>query len=112
MLKHADVIPIFKTGSSTDINNYRPISILPLLSKIFEKCIYSRLVGFMDRYHLININQYGFQKSKSTTDAILNFVDFIYGQLDRKNHIFGISIDLRKAFDCVCHEILLRKLSR
>lgn len=109
-LKHALVIPVYKSGSEYEVNNYRPISILPLFSKIFEKCISSRLSCFLSRFNIISENQFGFQKSKSTTDAILNFVEEIYQVLNDKKHALGISIDLRKAFDTVRHDILLRKL--
>ena len=112
LLKQATVVPIHKCGQEDIVNNYRPISILPMLSKIFEKCVNTRLSSYLSRYNVISGSQYGFQKSKCTTDAVLNFVENAYGALNNKNHVFGVSIDLRKAFDTVNHNILLNKLGR
>jgi len=111
-LKLATVVPVHKAGSETDINNYRPISVLPLLSKIFERCFCNRLVQFLNSQGVISANQFGFQKSKNTTDAILNFIEGVYDDLNCRKHVLGVSIDLRKAFDTVCHDILLRKLEK
>ena len=107
ILKNASVIPIYKSGSSTDVNNYRPISILPLLSKIFEKCVNIRVVNYLEKYNILSINQFGFRKSKNTTDAVSSFIEYVYRALNSKEHVLGISIDLRKAFDTVNHEILI-----
>lgn len=110
VLKNAVVTPILKSGSPSVLNNYRPISVLPLLSKIFEKCIATRLVNYMQKYDMISSKQFGFQKRKNTTDAVVDFVESIYKSLNEKKHVLGITIDLMKAFDMVNHEILLRKL--
>ena len=109
-LKLAEVIPIFKGGDTTDKSNYRPISILPLFSKLFEKCMAARLVKFFSKYNLLSSDQYGFQKNKNTSDALLNFLNFVYDGLNCENHIISIFVDLKKAFDLVDHDILLRKL--
>ena len=106
-LKNATVIPIYKSGLSTDINNYRSISILLLLRKIFEKCVNSRVVNYLEKYDILSNNQFGFRKSKNTTDAVSNFIEYVYRALNSKEHVHGISIDLRKAFDTVNHEILI-----
>lgn len=111
-LKSAIVLPIFKSGSELEVNNYRPISILPLCSKIFEKCVGVRLTRYLAKFDILSRFQYGFQKFKSTTDAVLNFVEYVYRELNNKNHVLGISIDLRKAFDVVCHDILLEKMRK
>ena len=112
ILKQATIIPIHKSDSSTDVNNYRPISILPLLSKIFEKCIHNRLSSFLLKHNVLSTSQFGFQKHKNTTDALLNLTNCIYDALNRRPHAVGVSVDFRKAFDIVNHQILLDKLSR
>jgi len=110
-LKIAHIIPIHKHDDRTNIENYRPISILPTLSKIFERCMVNRLLSYIDRYNIISDNQFGFLKGKSTGDAILSFVNFIQSSLNNREHSIGIFVDLRKAFDTVNHGILLAKLN-
>ena len=107
----ATIVPIHKSGPKSSIANYRPISILPLLSKIFEKCMSTRLVRYLEKFNLICPQQFGFRKGKSTADAIVNLTELVYGALDDKNHALTISIDLRKAFDTVSHSLLLNKLN-
>ena len=72
--KIAKILPIFKSGDKFDPNNYRPISLLPVFSKIFEKLIYNRMLDFILKYNLINPNQYGFLKGRSTEQAMLDIV--------------------------------------
>ena len=104
--------PIFKSGESTNVSNYRPISVLPLFSKLFERCMCSRLVEFVNRFSLVSPKQYGFQKGKSTIDALVDLTEYIYAALNDKKHCLSIYVDLRKAFDTVSHEILLRKINQ
>ena len=103
---------ILKAGLEYELKNYRPISILPLLSKIFERCVYCRLVEFLSRTNILNNSQFGFRKNKSTTDALVNTNDCIYEQLNSRRHSVCISLDFSKAFDTVSHKILLRKLNK
>ena len=84
VLKIAEVIPIHKGGNRDDKYNYRPISILPLYSKIFEKCMVSRLVSFFSKFNILSPYQFGFQKNKNTIDAIINYVDLMYNSLNSK----------------------------
>ena len=102
--------PIHKSGSTSDLNNYRPISVLPLLSKIFEKCMCNRLMSYLDRFQLLGSKQFGFRRGRSTVDALLNFTEEIYSQLNNKQHTLGISVDYSKAFDTLSHDVLVRKL--
>ena len=109
-LKIARITPIFKKGNSHVPGNYRPIASLPFLSKVYERSMANRLVNFFEKFSIIKPSQFGFQKGKSTTDAIYRLTELIYLNLHAKKSIINIQIDLRKAFDTVNHKILLQKL--
>ena len=85
---------------------------MPLLSKIFEKCIHNRLSSILLKHNVLSTSQFGFQKNKNTTDALLNLTNCIYDALNRRQHAVGVSVDFRKAFDTVNHQIISDKLSR
>ena len=109
-LKIAKVNPVFKKEDPHEICNYRPISILPSISKILEKNIYKRLYTFLNTCELPNLNQYGFRKTYSTDLALVQFYDKVTKAIAEKKHVIGIFMDLSKAFDTLDHDILLRKL--
>jgi len=111
-LKVAKVIPIFKKGDTTNLNNYRPISLLPVLSKVLEKVINKQLTKKLDELHLIDDNQYGFRSGHSTEDAVIKFIDYIEKAKNSKKHVISIHIDVSKAFDSCDHGIMKRKLER
>ena len=93
------------------INNYRPISILPVSSKVLEKLMHFRLTSFfIDMCNLICDNQYGFRAKHTTYMALLNIMDEISVEIDNRKYYIGIFLDLYKAFDTVDHNILLKKL--
>ena len=109
-LKTSKVTPIYKKGNREHIENYRPVSTLPIFGKIFEKLIYSRLYGFLDSKGIISDSQFGFRKGHSTANAIQYSSNIINNSIKNKKHILGIFIDLSKAFDTLDHTILLQKL--
>ena len=109
-LKISEVIPIHKGGSTEEINNYRPISLLSVFDKIIEKLMHKRLYEFLQEHNILFENQFGFRKNNSTTFALLEITEKIKETIDNKKYGCGIFIDLRKAFDTVNHEILLKKL--
>ena len=111
-MKIAKVIPIFKKDDPTEIKNYRPISLLPVLSKLLERLAYDRLHKFLVENNLLNPNQFGFRKGYSTEYAIIQSYDNIINSLANKEHIIGIFLDLSKAFDTIDHKILINKLSK
>ena len=109
-LKIAKVIPIYKGDSHTLLSNYRPISILPVFSKIYEKAIVLRLNSFIEKNEILNNKQFGFRKNHSTSMALVTFTDYITENLDLGNSVISVFIDLSKAFDTVDHQILFKKL--
>jgi exonuclease III len=109
-LKLARVVPVLKSGSQLVLNNYRPISILNIFSKIFEHVLHVRLQKYLDAYGVINDNQYGFVHSSNTLLATTSLMSFVREKLDAGLFVVGLFIDLRKAFDCVDHNLLLSKM--
>ena len=110
LMKLAKVIPIFKAGSKFLVNNYRPISLLSVFSKIFEKIVHQQLFDFMSTNSVIFESQFGFQKGRSTNHSLIEIVENIRNCIDSSMYGCGIFIDLKKAFDTVNHEILVSKL--
>ena len=109
-LKHAKIIPIHKKGSTHDVNNYRPISILPTLSKILERHIASNLARFLEENNLLHVNQSGFRKNHSCETALVALMDEWLSAIDDHHVIGTVLLDLSKAFDMVNHNLLLEKL--
>ena len=106
----AKIIPIFKADDNTDANNYRPISLLSNFNRSFEKLIFNRMKSFIEKNNLFSPSQYGFRKAHSTQHAILDIVNTIETNMDKRSFSCGVFIDLKKAFDTVDHKILLDKL--
>ena len=109
--KIANVIPIHKKGDTTCCSNFRPISLLSIFSKVFEKCMYNRLYKFLTKHDLIYSYQFGFRKGFSTEQALVSLIEQVKGSVDKDQFACGVFVDLQKAFDTVDHDILLEKLS-
>ena len=107
-LKQADIKPIYKKESRNEKENYRPISILPNLSKIFERCMYDQLKDHFDK--LLSKYQCGFRKGFSTQHCLLAMIEKLRKSLDSGGSSAALLTDLSKAFDCLPHDLLIAKL--
>ena len=110
--KIAKVIPIFKSGDSSSMDNYRPISLLSSFSKILEKIVASRLTSFFESSNLLSKWQFGFRSEHSTSHPMVHFLNKITESLNVKKHTISIFCDLKKAFDTCNHDILFLKLKK
>ena len=109
-LKIAKVIPIFKKGDPSLFENYRPISLLPAITKVLEKIIALQLSSYFEKNKLLFDNQYGFRPKHSTKHAALELIDRIINKMDTNEIPLNIFLDLSKAVDTTDHTILLNKL--
>ena len=109
-LKLSKIVPIHKGDSIFEVSNYRPISLLPIFSKILEKLMYSRIIDFITKHNVLYTNQFGFQKGMSTEYAINSLLHNVVHSMNNDETGFCILLDFAKAFDTVNHEILLDKL--
>ena len=108
-LKKAKVFPLFKNGSRVEENNYRPISLLNVLSKIYERAMFTRVYEYLEGFNLLYFKQFGFRKKHSTIDALAELAERISSG---KSETVSFFLDLKKTFDSLDHEILRNKLER
>ena len=109
-LKIAGVTPIFKSGAKGNVSNYRPISILPVFSKVLERIMYNRVYNYLDCKGLLYEKQFGFQRNNSIEHPILQLTRDITSFCEKGEYTLGVFIDLPKAFDIVDHQISLKIL--
>jgi hypothetical protein len=109
-LKIAKVIPFYKKNQNYLFDNYRPVSILPSISKVFEKIMHTQIYDYLNENKLLYVSQYGFRALHSTELATLELINRITHELDKGQSPISVFIDLSKAFDTIDHNILIRKL--
>lgn len=110
ILKMASVLPLYKKDDTKNIENYRQISILSILSKILERVVYNRIESFLDKHKVLTDSQHGFRKRKSTETACCHLMEFVYSNLDKSQYVVSLFFDLSAAFDTVNHQFLIDKL--
>ena len=109
-LKIAKVIPIHKKGKMNELCNYRPVSVLPALSKVYERLLYNRILEFVGKHEILSNHQFGFRKKYSTSHAINSLVNQFHDSVEKNEFMIGLFIDLSRAFDTISHKILIDKL--
>ena len=105
----ARVVPIYQGGSLNEMNNYRMNSVLPVLSKVFERTVFIRLSHYLEQLNLLREDHYGFRTGKTTSDAIMVHLDFVFSYLGTDSIVVSFFLDCKKLFDCIDHSIHLAK---
>ena len=110
--KSANITPLQKDGNVHSVNNLRPISLLPLLSKVVEKIIHDHMIHRLETNGYLDVKQGGFRKYNSTVNTVTHFTNDIFDGLNETDHTIATYVDMAKAFDTVNHEILMKKLQK
>ena len=111
-MKLADIVPIYKSKDRLSCTNYRPVSLLPVVSKVLERIIYKRLYHHLLANDLLYNSQYGFRNKHSTANAVTEFVGKVLYGFEKEECTLGMFLDLSKAFDTIDHKMLLEKLEK
>ena len=105
-LKIAKVVPIYKSGSKSQVQNYRPIALLSPFSKVIEKLLKVRILSFLNRNNVLYARQSGFRSKHTTMFPLIDVITVYYENINDKKYSSIIALDIKKAFDCVNHEVL------
>ena len=105
-LKIANVVPLYKCDDPMLFNHYQPVSLLCILSKVFEKVMYNRLIKFLEKISIVYEYQFGFRRKRSTHFALITLIDKLTQAIENGEYVKGVFLDFSKAFDTVNHEIL------
>ena len=108
--KKGKIVPIYKSGSIKNVDNYRPITILPIALKILEKCVHSQVLNHLEDNKFLSDAQFGYRPHRSTELAATLFLDDIRKNMDKGQLTGAVFIDLRKAFDTLSHSLVISKL--
>lgn len=111
VLKLTKIVPILKKGDPAMVENYRPIALLSVISKVVERILFDKIILSLNKHKIIHCAQHGFLRGKSTTTAIYDFMRELYDSVDSNMKTLGIFMDLSKTFDLVGHQLLLEKLN-
>ena len=111
LLKNAIITPVFKSGSTSEPGNYRPISILTIFSKLLEKLFYNRLIAFVNKNSILHPHQFGFRTNYNTNYALAHVISSIVDKINKNKRVILTLLDLKKAFDLINHKLLLEKMS-
>ena len=112
ILTKAYVTPIYKKGDPLEAGNYRPISVTPTLAKIFERLLLQQMLEHVEKYEIINKNQFGFLKRKSSNDTVISLTESVNSLLEENETVVSIFLDLAKAFNSKSHKIFLEKITK
>ena len=110
ILKIARILPLHKGGSLDKMINFRPISILSSISKIFERLMFNKMYSFVEKYQILGNSQFGFRKGHNADLTVMHTIKSITDALDKDVPVIGLFVDISKAFDSIDHNILLNKL--
>ena len=108
-MKIAKIVPLFKAGDKMVFSNYRPVSILPVFSKVLERLMYNRLLSFVNKSKILYSYQFGFREEHSPNLALIYLIDKISSALDDGDYVLGLFLDFSRAFDTIDHSILFEK---
>ena len=111
-IKTAKIIPLYQKNDDEIMNNYRPISLLPVFSKIFEKVVQNQVYHYLNSNNLLYGSQHGFRETYSTETAVIELIDYLKHQIDKKHIPLSLFLDLSKAFDTINFDIMLLKLRK